>query len=151
MMIIGVGYTLGPIILATKLTHVPGPIVVAGATSIVALGWIPWSVYHWPTHLSSETLSCVAVLSVVCTAGAFLTFFELVKEIGSTRSVVVTYVNTAIAVVLGIVGLGEPLTVGIAIGFPLVIVGSIFATSSPQTAKPLDVVASSDSNLIVNE
>ena len=91
------------------------------------------------------------MLSVVCTAGAFLTFFELVKEIGSTRSVVVTYVNTAIAVVLGIVGLGEPLTVGIAIGFPLVIVGSIFATSSPQTAKPLDVVASSDSNLIVNE
>ena len=62
--------------------------------------------------------------------GAFLVFFELVKEIGSTRSVVVTYVNTAIAVVLGIVGLGEPLTIGIAIGFPLVIIGSVFATRS---------------------
>jgi drug/metabolite transporter (DMT)-like permease len=130
---------------------VPGPVVVAGATSFVAICWIPWSVLHWPTHLSSETLSCVAVLSIVCTAGAFLTFFELVKEIGSTRSVVVTYVNTAIAVVLGIVGLGEPLTVGIAIGFPLVIVGSIFATSIPRETVSSEDVLSGDSNLTVNE
>jgi drug/metabolite transporter (DMT)-like permease len=72
MMVVGVGYSIGPIILATKLTHVPGPVVVAGATSFVAICWIPWSVLHWPTHLSSETLSCVAVLSIVCTAGAFL-------------------------------------------------------------------------------
>jgi drug/metabolite transporter (DMT)-like permease len=151
MMIVGVGYSIGPIILATRLTHVPGPVVVAGATSFVAICWIPWSVLHWPAHFSSETLSCVAVLSIVCTAGAFLTFFELVKEIGSTRSVVVTYVNTAIAVVLGIVGLGEPLTVGIAIGFPLVIVGSIFATSIPRSTVSSEDVLGGDSNLIVNE
>jgi drug/metabolite transporter (DMT)-like permease len=68
----------------------------------------------------------------VCTAGAFLTFFALVKEVGSTRAVVVTYFNTAIAVVLGIVGLHEPLTAGIVVGFPLVIVGCVIATSRPQ-------------------
>jgi len=151
MMIICVGYTLGPIILATKLTHVPGPVVVAGATAFVAICWIPWSVAHWPTHLSGETVTCVAVLSVVCTAGAFLTFFELIKEIGPTRSVVVTYVNTAIAVVLGIVGLGEPLTVGIILGFPLVIVGSIFATSTSRNNTLSDSVLGRDSNLIINE
>jgi drug/metabolite transporter (DMT)-like permease len=151
MMIICLGYTIGPIILATKLTHVPGPIVVAGATSFVAICWIPWSVTHWPTHFSGETFSCVAVLSVVCTAGAFLVFFELIKEIGSTRSVVVTYVNTAIAVILGIVGLGEPLTIGIAIGFPLVIVGSIFATSSTTRAPRSRAILNRDSNLIINE
>jgi drug/metabolite transporter (DMT)-like permease len=151
MMIIAIGYTLGPIILATKLTHVPGPVVVAGATSFVALCWIPWSVMHWPSHISGETLSCVLVLSVVCTAAAFLVFFELVKEIGSTRSVVVTYVNTAIAVVLGIVGLGEPLTTGIAIGFPLVIIGSVFATSSAPLLDGSDPVLGGDANLIINE
>jgi drug/metabolite transporter (DMT)-like permease len=74
------------------------------------------------------------VLSIVCTAGAFLTFFELVKEVGSTRAVVVTYFNTAIAVVLGITGLHEPLTAGIVVGFPLVIVGCIIATSRPKLA-----------------
>jgi drug/metabolite transporter (DMT)-like permease len=132
MLIVCVGYTLGPIVLATKLHHVPGTTVVMGATAIVALCWIPWDVAHWPAHVSGETWECIAILSVVCTAGAFLTFFELVKEVGATRATVVTYVNTAIAVVLGIVGLSEPLTTGIMVGFPLVIIGSIFATSSPK-------------------
>jgi drug/metabolite transporter (DMT)-like permease len=111
-------------------------VVVAGATAVVALCWVPWSVAHWPRTVSSETAACVAILSVVCTAAAFLVFFELVKEVGSSRSVVVTYVNTGIAVILGVVGLHEPLTVAIMVGFPLVLIGSIFATSSPARLDP---------------
>ncbi|MFZ0768950.1 MAG: DMT family transporter, partial [Acidimicrobiales bacterium] len=132
MMVVCVGYTIGPLILATKLREVDGPTVVMGATAIVALGWMPWSITHWPAHISGETWSCVAVLSVVCTVVAFLVFFQLIREVGATRSVVVTYFNTAIAVVLGIVGLHEPLTAGIVVGFPLVIVGCIIATSAPK-------------------
>jgi drug/metabolite transporter (DMT)-like permease len=41
MLAVCVGYTLGPLILATKLTSVDGPTVVMGATAVVALGWIP--------------------------------------------------------------------------------------------------------------
>lgn len=132
MLAVCVGYAIGPIILATKLNHVPGPTIVLGATAFVALCWIPWDLFHLPTHVSLETWSSVAVLSVVCTAGAFLVFFELVKDVGATRAVVVTYFNTAIAVVLGIVGLHEPLTAGIVVGFPLVIVGCVFATSNHE-------------------
>jgi drug/metabolite transporter (DMT)-like permease len=132
MMVVCLGYCLGPMILATKLAHVPGVVVVAGATAFVAICWIPWSMAHWPAHVSGETWSCMAVLSVVCTATAFLVFFELVKEVGSSRSVVVTYFNTAIAVVLGVVGLHETLTAGIVFGFPLVLVGCIFATSKSK-------------------
>ena len=134
MLLVCLGYSIGPVILATKLQHIPGVVVVAGATSVVALCWIPWTIAHWPRAISAETWTSVAVLSVVCTAGAFLTFFELIKEVGSTRSVVVTYVNTAIAVVLGVVFLNEPLTIGIMLGFPLVLVGSIFATSSKRSS-----------------
>lgn len=134
MMVVCVGYSIGPIILATKLKDVPGPTVVMGATAVVAFCWIPWDLAHLPAHVSGETWSCVAVLSVVCTAGAFLTFFELIKEVGATRATVVTYVNTAIAVVLGIVALNEPLTAGIMVGFPLVIIGCVLATSSREPA-----------------
>jgi drug/metabolite transporter (DMT)-like permease len=151
LMIVCLGYTIGPIILATKLTHVPGPAVVAGAAAFVAVCWIPWSIAHWPAHISGETISCVAVLSVVCTCGAFLTFFELIKEVGSTRATVVPYVNTALAVVLGVIILHEPLTVGITLGFPLVLVGSYFATSSRASTRGLERVFDSDAHLVVNE
>lgn len=130
MLLVCIGYTLGPAILAHHLTDVPGIAIVAGATTVVAVAWLPWSLGHWPAHVGIETWSSVAVLSLVCTAGAFVCFYELVKEVGASRATVVTYVNTAIAVVLGIVGLHEPLTIGIAIGFPLVLVGSVLATSA---------------------
>ena len=52
MMVVCLGYCIGPMILATKLAHVPGVVVVAGATAFVAICWIPWSVAHWPSHVS---------------------------------------------------------------------------------------------------
>jgi drug/metabolite transporter (DMT)-like permease len=128
MVVVCVGYAAGPLILSTKLRDVPGPAIVCGATGIVALCWLPYDLFHWPTHLSAETWTSVGVLSIFCTAGAFLVFYELIKEAGSNRSVVVVYSNTAIAVVLGVVGLHEPFTVGIALGFPLIVLGSYLAT-----------------------
>jgi drug/metabolite transporter (DMT)-like permease len=153
MMVVCFGYCIGPMILATKLSHVPGVVVVAGATAFVAICWIPWSIVHWPAHVSGETWSCMAVLSVVCTATAFLVFFELVKEVGSSRSVVVTYFNTAIAVVLGVVGLHETLTAGIVLGFPLVLVGCIFATSGPKVVATSELlgVLGGDADLAVDQ
>jgi drug/metabolite transporter (DMT)-like permease len=153
MMVVCLGYCIGPMILATKLAHVPGVVVAAGATAFVAICWTPWAIAHWPANVSGETWSCMAVLSVVCTATAFLVFFELVKEVGSSRSVVVTYFNTAIAVVLGVVGLHEALTAGIVLGFPLVLVGCIFATSRTKAEPSSELlgVLNRDADLIVDQ
>jgi drug/metabolite transporter (DMT)-like permease len=139
MLLVAVGYSLGPLILAAKLHHVPGVAVVVGATLCVAVLWAPWALTHWPRAATGETWASAATLSVVCTAGAFLIFFELVKEVGATRSVVVTYLNTAIAVVLGIAFLREPLTAAIAAGFPLVLVGSVLATTPGVDRRSADL------------
>jgi drug/metabolite transporter (DMT)-like permease len=50
------------------------------------------------------------------------------KEIGSTRATLITYVNTLVAILLGVLFLNEPLTLGMMVGIPLVIIGSYFAT-----------------------
>jgi drug/metabolite transporter (DMT)-like permease len=130
MFLVAIGYSIGPIILATKLAHVPGPAIVWGSVSLVSIVYLPWAGTHLPSHISAETIWCVATLSVVCTALAFIVFFELIQEIGAARSGVVTYANTAIAVILGVVLLSEPLKIGILVGFPLIVIGSVLATSS---------------------
>jgi len=129
MGIVCVGYSIGPIILATKLVEVPGPAIVCGATGMVAFCWLPYTLMHLPHHLSLKDFGCLSTLSVVCTAGAFLTFFALIKESGPSRSVVVVYSNTAIAVMLGVAFLHETLTLGILLGFPFIVAGSYFGTS----------------------
>jgi drug/metabolite transporter (DMT)-like permease len=53
-------------------------------------------------------------------------------EIGPARGSLVTYLNTAVAVVLGVIILREPLTVGIIVGLPLVLIGSYLASRKSQ-------------------
>jgi drug/metabolite transporter (DMT)-like permease len=77
---------------------------------------------------SAEAIGSVVVLGVLCTAIAFIIFFKLIAEIGPPRASFVTYINTAVAVILGVLILNEPFTLGIAIGLPLVLVGSYFAS-----------------------
>ena len=73
------------------------------------------------------------VLGAVCSAVAFVMFFELVAEVGAARTPVITFLNPAVAVGLGVVVLAEPITWGIAVGFPLVLLGSWLATRSNST------------------
>ena len=54
--------------------------------------------------------------------------FALIREIGSARATLITYLNTVVALVLGVSFLSEPITLGMMVGIPLVIAGSYFAT-----------------------
>jgi hypothetical protein len=58
----------------------------------------------------------------------FLTFFALIGEIGPMRAIVITYLNPAVAVLLGVVVLGERFGPATAVGFVLVLSGSVLAT-----------------------
>ena len=147
LVVVCVGYALGPLVLQTKLTDVPGPAIVCGATGMIALAWLPYFVTHLPRHVNNETWQSVAVLSVICTAVAFLVFFALVKEAGSGRSLVVVYSNTAIAILLGVVFLHEPLTVGIVLGFPLIVAGSYLGTTATRGSGD----AGADSYLFIDD
>jgi drug/metabolite transporter (DMT)-like permease len=63
-------------------------------------------------------------------------FFALIDEVGPVRATVITYINPAVAVALGVLVRDEPLTRGILIGFALVLVGSVLATRRAPVAAP---------------
>jgi drug/metabolite transporter (DMT)-like permease len=95
---------------------------------ITAIFYLPIAIIQAPSHLpSAKVLISVLSLGLFPTALAFILFFILLKEIGTARGSLVTYLNTAFAVLLGVILLHEPLTLGIAIGLPLVLIGSYFA------------------------
>jgi drug/metabolite transporter (DMT)-like permease len=124
-----IGYAFGPMIIATKLAAAPAPAVIAVAMSINAVVYAPVALATWPTTpVPAKAWWCLVVLGLLCTAIAFLVFFALVAEAGPTRTTVITYVNPAVAVLLGVAVLDEPVTLGIVLGFPLILVGSYLAT-----------------------
>ncbi len=83
-----------------------------------------------PTSMpSNRALFALLALGLLCTALAFYLFFTLLRMIGPPKASTVTYPNTAIAIALGVIILHEPITVGMVLGFPLVLLGSYLAAS----------------------
>lgn len=123
------GYATGPIIISRKLNDLPPLGVVAASMVIAVLLYAPFAPMLWPAHATAGAIASVATLGIVCTAIAFVLFFALIAEVGPARATVITYINPVVAVILGVIFLHEPLTLGMAIGFPLVIAGSILGTA----------------------
>ena len=128
LLVVTVCYAAGPLIMSTKLTHVHDVAVPAAAFSLVALAYAIPGLSNIPHHVSWTVIGALLVLGIICSAVAFLCFFPLVREIGPARATIVTYVNPALAVLLGVVFLHEPMTTGLLVGFPLILGGSILAS-----------------------
>ena len=135
LLVVAVGYAVAPAIAARKLSHVPSMGVVSVSLAFVALLYLPASLSSIRSGLpSGQVVLSVLVLALVCTALAFVLFFELIAEAGPVRATVITFVNPAVAVALGVMVLAEPLTWGTLVGFPLVLLGSYWATRGPVSA-----------------
>lgn len=128
--VVAVCYAIGPIILARYLSTLPGLGVMAVSLTIAAVLYLPVGLAQWPTHvISTEAWLSVAGLGAVCTAAAFVLLFALVAEVGPARTTVITYINPAVALVLGVAVLSERVTVVTGIGFGLVLTGCVLATA----------------------
>jgi drug/metabolite transporter (DMT)-like permease len=136
VLLTAVGYATGPLLLTRSLADLPAVGVVVVSLLVSAAVWAPAAALSWPAHVSGDAAASIAALAVVCTSAAFLLFFALIAEVGPTRATVITYVNPAVAIALGVTVLGERFTVGMAIGFPLVLLGSVLATRSSRAASP---------------
>ena len=68
------------------------------------------------------------VLGLLCTAAAFVIFTVLIREAGTSRATVITYVNPVVAVALGVSLLGERPGAGAVAGLLLILAGSWLST-----------------------
>ena len=129
MGVVVVGYALGPAILARRLAGVPSVGIMALSLTLSALIYVPIAAAQWPAAPPSvKVIAVIIVLGVVCTALAFILFAALIAEVGPVRATVITYVNPAVAAILGVLVLSESFSPIMAVGFALVILGSTLAT-----------------------
>ena len=140
LMITVVGYAFGPVVISQRLVGVPSMGVIAVSLLINTGVFAPFAIATRPTEpVPAQAWWCVVLLGVVCTAVAFIFFFQLVNEVGPARMTVITYLNPVVALFLGVLLLGEAITTGMIVGFPLVLIGSWMATRKgmPEEADPV--------------
>lgn len=135
LLLVVLGYATAPLIAAHRLADVPGVVLTAGCLTVTALFYIAPAAATWPAAIpSARVLWALAGLAVLCTALALVVFFALIRDVGAPRAMVFAYVNPAVALLAGVVLLGEPLTLAMLGAFAMILVGSVLATGRDRVS-----------------
>lgn len=133
------GYAMAPIIVSRRLADLDplGPVAASLVVATVAL--LPAGVATLPpTMPGPAALWSILVLGIVCTALGLIVFFQLIAEAGPSRASVITYVNPLVAVVIGMLVLGEHIGATSVAGLLLILGGSWLSTSGRRVDLALD-------------
>ena len=138
LLVASVGYAIGPMLIKLKLDGLEPSAAIGGSMALASVILTPAAIADLPSHPpSAGAFISVAVLGVVCTAAAFVIFTVLIREAGTSRATVITYINPVIAVALGVVLLGERPGFGAVAGLLLILAGSWLGTGGhPPTLPP---------------
>ncbi len=132
ILIASMSYAWAVNMISSKLPHVAGIAINGLAMAMTGLIYLPFALFNLPVDApSTKAIVSTISLGLFCTAFAFILYFIVLAEIGPARASLVVYINTAIAVLLGIVILREKITLGIVVGLPMVLIGSYLASRMP--------------------
>jgi drug/metabolite transporter (DMT)-like permease len=137
-----IGYATAPLVISRALPEVPGAAASSIALFVTVVVYAPFALPQLDqvADASSSALLSLVGLGAICTALALALFFVLIREVGPQRALIITFVNPGVAVLLGVLLLDEPFTLGIAIGLPVVLVGCVLATRrSPVRTQPSEL------------
>lgn len=135
ILLAAVGYAIGPLIIQRHLAGADSLGLVSVSVAIAAtLLSIPALFTAPATYPSAVAIGSVVILGLLCTALALLLFVYVISHAGAARAAVVTYVNPAVALVLGVFLLDEHFGWGPAVGLALILLGSWLATDGSKSS-----------------
>lgn len=85
---------------------------------------------------SSKAWGAVALLALLCTSVAYILFFRLMKRVGPTNTIAVTFLIPVFALIWGFVFLHETLTASMALGCLVVLLGTGLAVGVLRLPRP---------------
>lgn len=128
VLVVAVGYATGPLIVSRYMSECSSLALAAVSLLAVAAAYLPAALVQGPARWPAATVTLSVIgLGVICTAVAFVAFFDLIKATAPTQATLVTYFNPIVALVLGVLVLGESFKLATAAGFVLILGGSWLA------------------------
>ncbi|MBV8954200.1 MAG: EamA family transporter [Solirubrobacterales bacterium] len=123
------GYAIGPMVIKLRLPGLDPRAAIGASLAVASVLLAPGAALDLPARVpSAGAIACVIVLGLLCTALAFVIFTVLIREAGTSRATVITYVNPVVAVALGVALLGERPGAGAVAGLLLILAGSWLST-----------------------
>ena len=129
ILVAAVGYAIGPMVIKHRMADLDPRAMIGAGLALASLVLAPFVLVDPPHRVpTAGALASVVVLGILCTAVAFVIFTVLIREAGTSRATVITYVNPVVAVALGVTLLGEQPGAGAVAGLLLILAGSWLST-----------------------
>jgi drug/metabolite transporter (DMT)-like permease len=138
---VSAGLAIGACLLATlcygfaanytkqRLAGVPPLAVAAGSQAAATAVLVLPALWFAPRVMPGATSwGSVIVLALLCTAVAYVLFFRLIAHVGAARAITVTYLIPVFAVLWGALFLHEEITLSMAAGCAVILVGTALAS-----------------------
>jgi drug/metabolite transporter (DMT)-like permease len=112
------------------------PIALSACQLTVAAAWLAVAlpVAGAPApHVTAASLAGVVILGVLGTGVAYVLNYQIIASEGATVAATVTYLLPVVAIVLGVLALGETVTAAAIAGIALVLAGVALTRRKPKT------------------
>jgi drug/metabolite transporter (DMT)-like permease len=137
-------YAAAALYTAGRLRNVSPLVTALGALTAAAVATLPAGLFQLPDHVTGwKVTASVLTLGIAGTGIAYILYYALLAGAGASRSILITYLVPAFAVVYGAVLLGEPVTALVIGGLALVLTGIALGTGGVRLDR-LRPVASSE-------
>lgn len=122
-------YALGGVYAKRTFAGVPSITLAIGQQAAAATLLLPLAVATLPAELPSEAVALsVLGLALLCTAAAYLLYFYLIRSVGPTKTLTVTFLIPVFGLLFGVLLLGEPVGIGTLIGLGVILTSVALVT-----------------------
>jgi len=128
-LVASLSYGLSGSLAKRYFSHIRPLAVAAGSQIGASTLLLPLTLFHLPAVMPEphHWLALIA-LGVICTGIAYALYFRLLARIGPTKSMAVTFLVPAFAIVWGVLFLAETVTLTMLVGCAVILLGTALAT-----------------------
>jgi len=129
-------YGISSIYIKLKASHIEPKAIAAGSQIFAGLALLPFAFLNPVSFTLDFKLALTVILfAIICSALAYLLFYELIKNVGPTKALTVTFLIPVFGVIWGYMLLGEPIKLSTIIGGTVILLGTYLVTSSKTIKK----------------
>jgi drug/metabolite transporter (DMT)-like permease len=127
VLVAAASYAAASLLVRARLGGVDSLSAGAFALAIAAIALAPGALLESPGHADAGAWAAIGALGLLCTAGAFALYYELIAQAGATRAALTTYFSPLVSVPIGALLLGDAILASAILGLALILAGSWLA------------------------
>lgn len=129
-------YGISSIYIKLKANHIEPKAIAAGSQVVAGLALLPFAfITPVPFELTLRLVLMILVFAIICSGFAYLLYYDLLRDIGPTRALTVTYLIPVFSIFWGYLLLDESLGITSFAGGSITLLGTYLVTSAKHPKK----------------